>query len=162
MIVTRQRRKPFPWKRLILPVIAIALATFAFMWTPSRNVIVNGPMAPLWRTTGSTFDTVAKPFHFAAQNQLLTDQNKKIAQLQQQVTDLQSQATTKDKKIGSLNGQVQDLQVQAANAIPCGGGVSPHRKRQRGEGAEGKAPRDGPGARAGACPVIRRSRPLRW
>ena len=28
MIVTRQRRKPFPWKRLILPVIAVALVSF--------------------------------------------------------------------------------------------------------------------------------------
>ena len=90
MIVTRQRRKPFPWRRLILPLIAIALVVFAFSWGPSRNVITGGPMGPLWNTVGSTFDKVATPFHFAAQNQLITDRNKQILALQNQITDLQN------------------------------------------------------------------------
>ena len=115
MIVTRKRRKPFPWKRLILPVIAIALVVFAFAWTPSRNVISNGPMAPAWRASGSAVDAIAKPFNFAAQNEMLTEKNKQIVALQKQIADLQSQSATKDKKIGDLGGQVQQLQLQAAN-----------------------------------------------
>ena len=114
MIVTRRRRKPFPWKRLILPVIAIALVAVAIVWAPSRNVITGGPMAPMMQKAGSTFDNVAAPFHFAAQNQLLTDRNRQIVQLQSQVTDLQSQVAAKDKQISSLNGQVAQLQAQAA------------------------------------------------
>ncbi len=48
VIVTRQRRKPFPWRRLILPVVAIGLVVFAFVWPPSRNVILNGgPLSPM-------------------------------------------------------------------------------------------------------------------
>lgn len=115
MIVTRKRRKPFPWKRLILPVIAIALVIFAFVWGPSRNVIANGPMAPVWRASGSAYGTVSKPFNFAAQNEMLTEKNKQIVALQKQVVDLQSQASAKDKKIGSLTGQVQQAQLQAAS-----------------------------------------------
>ncbi|MBV8488941.1 MAG: hypothetical protein JO199_00325, partial [Candidatus Eremiobacteraeota bacterium] len=50
MIVTRQRRKAFPWRRFILPVVAIALVIFAFVWPPSHNVIFGGPMSPAFRT----------------------------------------------------------------------------------------------------------------
>ena len=115
MIVTRQRKKPFPWKRLILPFIAIALLAFAFVWPPSRNVIANGPAAPVWTTSGNIFGVIAQPFHFAAQNELLTEKNKQIVTLQKQVADLQSQTTTKDAKIKDLNAQVQQAQLQAAN-----------------------------------------------
>ncbi len=125
MIVTRQRRKPFPWKRLILPVIAIALVMFAFVWAPSRNVIVNGPMAPVWRASGTAYGAVAKPFNFAAQNELLTEKNKQLVALQKQVSDLQSQVSAKDKKISDLTGQVQQQQLQAANAKPAPAAAAP-------------------------------------
>ncbi|MDE2482110.1 MAG: hypothetical protein KGN02_07965 [bacterium] len=116
MIVTRQRRKPFPWKRLILPVIAIVLAIVAFVWAPSRNVIANGPLAPAWKSGSSAFDTIAAPFHFAAQNQLLTQRNQQIVALQKQVADLKSQDDAKDKKISALGAQLGTLQAQAAAA----------------------------------------------
>ena len=116
MIVTRQRRKPFPWRRLILPLIAVALVVFAFTWGPSRNVITGGKLAPMWATVGSTFDRVATPFHFAAQNQLITDRNKQILALQKQVADLQSQATAKAKTVADLNAQVGQLQSQLASS----------------------------------------------
>jgi len=116
VIVTRQRRKPFPWRRLVLPLIAIALVVFAFTWPPSRNVITGGKLAPLWATIGSTYDKVATPFHFAAQNQALTDRNKQIVALQAQVADLQTAATAKDKTVKDLNGQIAELQSQAASA----------------------------------------------
>lgn len=116
MIVTRRRRKPFPWKRLILPVIAIALVAVAIAWPPSRNAITGGRLAPLWQAVGGRFSTIAAPFRFAAQNQLLTDKNRQIAQLQSQIAGLQSQTVSKDKQISSLNGQVAQLQSQAASA----------------------------------------------
>jgi len=116
VIVTRQRRKPFPWRRLILPLIAIALVVFAFMWPPSRNVITGGKLAPIWATLGSTYDKVATPFHFAAQNQLLTDRNAQIAALQKQVADLQSQVGDKTKSVTSLNAQIAQLESQAASS----------------------------------------------
>lgn len=115
MIVTRRRRKPFPWKRLILPAVAIALVIFAFVWGPSRGVITGGPMQPLMQNVGARFNTIAAPFHFAAQNQVITDKNKQIAQLQAQITDMQTQSTAKDKQISSLNAQISQLQTQAAN-----------------------------------------------
>jgi flagellar motility protein MotE (MotC chaperone) len=115
VIVTRKRRKPFPWKRLILPVIAIALVVFAFAWGPSRNVVANGPLAPVWRASSTAYGAVAKPFNFAAQNEQLTEKNKQIMALEKQVSDLQSQSTAKDKKIGNLTSQVQEAQLQATS-----------------------------------------------
>ena len=116
MIVTRRRRKPFPWRRLILPVVAIGLVAFAIAWPPSRNVVTGGPLGPLWQNLGTRFDTIAAPFHFAAQNQLLTDRNRQIEQLQAQVADLQSKSAAKDKQITALNAQIGQLQSQAASA----------------------------------------------
>jgi len=115
VIITRQRRKPFPWRRLILPIIAIGLVVFAFVWGPSRNVITSGPAAPLWNVIGSTFDKVAVPFHFAAQNQKLTDANKQIVTLNGKLSDLQGQMVVRDKQITDLNSQVAQLQSQAAS-----------------------------------------------
>ena len=116
MIVTRQRRKPFPWKRLVLPLVAIALVAFALWWTPSRNVIANGPTAPLWRAANGALGGVTAPFHFAAQTKTIGDKDKQIAQLQSQVGDLQSKNQAKDKQISSLQSQLTQLQTQAAAA----------------------------------------------
>lgn len=142
MIVTRQRRKPFPWKRLILPFIAIALVIFAFVWAPSRSVIANGPLAPAWRASGSAFQGVAKPFNFAAQNEMLTEKNRQIVALQKQIGDLQSQDAAKDKKIGDLSGQVQQLQLQAANpkAPPAAKASATVAQADTSSGSDGIAP----------------------
>ncbi len=159
MIITRQRRKPFPWKRLILPVIAIALVIFAFAWGPSRNVIANGPMAPLWRVSGSAFSTVAKPFNFAAQNELLTEKNKQILALQKQMSDLQSQATAKDKKIAGLTAQLAQAQLQAANPKPTPGAATataqPDASNPLGSAATSQA--SGSDLSQGASPDMRRT-----
>ena len=116
MIVTRQRRKPFPFKRLILPLIAIGLIAFAFIWPPSRNVITSGPMGPLWRTAGNAWGNVSAPFHFAAQDQVITDRNRQIAALQAQLAQAQSTGSGKDKQIQSLQSQIDQLSAQAASA----------------------------------------------
>ena len=111
MIVTRQRRRTFPFRKLLLPLIAIALIVAAFWWTPSRNAIATGPLAPVWNAGASAFDKVAAPFHFAAQNQVISSENATIAKLQAQVTDLQTQSAAKDKQISRLQSS-----LDAANA----------------------------------------------
>jgi flagellar motility protein MotE (MotC chaperone) len=116
VIVTRRRRKPFPWRRLILPVVAIALVVFALVWAPSRNVITSGPAAPMWQKASTSFTTVAAPFHFAAQNQVIQDRNHQIVELQAQLADAKAQGAAKDKQISTLNAQVSQLQTQAATA----------------------------------------------
>ena len=116
MIVTRQRKKPFPWRRLILPVVAIGLVIFAFVWPPSRNVIAAGPMGPVWSVVGNAFNNVATPFHWAAQNQVITDRNTRIAQLEKSNADQASKLADSQQKIKDLTAQVQTLQTNVANA----------------------------------------------
>jgi flagellar motility protein MotE (MotC chaperone) len=116
VIVTRKRKKPFPLKRLLLPAIAIALAIFAFSWGPSRNAMSSGPMGPVVRTTGAWFDTIAAPFHFAAQNQIITAQNRQIAALQSQVAAAKSESQSKEKTIADLQTQLNEAQTQLASA----------------------------------------------
>lgn len=116
MIVTRKRKKPFPYKRFVLPLVALALAAFAFSWGPSRDAMSSGPMAPLVRGTQAYFDTVAAPFHFAAQNQVITDRNRQIAALQGQLASAKSDVQTKDKAIAALQTQLDQVQTQLASA----------------------------------------------
>lgn len=116
MIVTRRRRKPFPWKRFLLPLIAFALVAFAIWWGPSRSAISGGPMAPVWQTAGTWWSGVTAPFHFAAQNQVITDRNRQIAVLQSQLTSAQNAGQDKDKQITALQQQIDQLQSQAAAA----------------------------------------------
>jgi flagellar motility protein MotE (MotC chaperone) len=134
VIVTRQRRKPFPFKRLLLPLIAIALVLFAFIWTPSRNMILNGPAAPAARAVGSAYDNAAQPFHFAAQNQVITDRNRQIEALQVQLTQAQSEAADKAKQVASLQQQIDQLQTQAASSRSAS---SPNPARPAGQTAAG-------------------------
>lgn len=137
MIVTRQRRKPFPFKRLILPLVAIALIAFAFVWPPSRNVIMNGPAAPAARAVGNAYDNAAQPFHFAAQNQVITDRNRQIEALQTQLTQAQSDAADKTKLVASLQTQIAQLQTQAASARSAS---TPNPARSSGPAAAAGAP----------------------
>jgi MgtE intracellular N domain len=116
LIVTRQRRKPFPWRMILLPAIAIALIVFAFVWAPSRNVIANGPLSPMYRVTGNAFANVAQPFHFAAQNQVITDRNRQIAVLSSQLAEAQSSVADKEKQVASLQGQIDQLQAEQASS----------------------------------------------
>ena len=110
MIVTRRRKKSFPWKRLGLPLLVIAFVIAAFAIEPSRNAIMNGPLAPMWRTADAKFAPITAPFHFAAQNQVITERNRQILQLQQQVADAQGKAQEKDKQITALQNHVSQLE----------------------------------------------------
>jgi flagellar motility protein MotE (MotC chaperone) len=116
VIVTRQRRKPFPYKRLLLPLLAIVLVVFALIWPPSRNLILNGPAAPAARAVGNAYDNASQPFHFAAQNQVITDRNRQIEALQAQLTQAQSEAADKAKQVASLQSQIDQLQTEAASS----------------------------------------------
>lgn len=116
MIVTRRRKKGFPWKRLGLPLLALVLLTIALSWAPSRNAIANGPLAPVWRTAGNALGPVLAPFHFATQERELADRDKQIQTLQQHLNDAQKNGQSKDKQITDLQTQVGQLQTQAANA----------------------------------------------
>ncbi|HEY8313150.1 MAG TPA: hypothetical protein VIG51_03165 [Candidatus Baltobacteraceae bacterium] len=112
MIVTRRRRKAFPWKRVVLPLLAVGLLVAAIVWPPSQQWLATGPFAPLWRSA----QPVAAPFHFAAQNRAIADRTREIATLRAQVADAKAQITDRDKQISSLRTQVNQLQTQAALA----------------------------------------------
>jgi flagellar motility protein MotE (MotC chaperone) len=139
VIVTRKRKKPFPFKRVVLPVVALALVAFALTWEPSRDAMSSGPMAPVVRTTGAWFDSIAVPFHFAAQNQLITDRNRQIAALQAQLASAKSDAQTKDKKIADLQTQLDQTQTQLASASGNASAAS-----ARGAALGRSSPRPGP------------------
>ena len=116
MIVTRRRRKPFPWRRFILPLLAIALVVFAIAWPPSRNVITGGPLSPIWQNLSARMATITAPFRFSLVLQQLADAKHQYMTSQTQVADLTSQLAAKDKQIASLNSQIGDLQSQAASS----------------------------------------------
>ncbi|MDQ2865276.1 MAG: hypothetical protein M3R51_03550 [Candidatus Eremiobacteraeota bacterium] len=117
MIVTRKRRKRFPWKPFALPLLIVAFVAFALSWPPLRNAIASGPAAPLFRVSGSA---LSGPLHFAAQDRVISDRDKQIAALQAQITGMQSAAQAKDKKLTDLQSQIPVLAAQAASARGAG------------------------------------------
>ena len=114
MIVTRQRRKPFPVGRLVLPLVAILAIIGALIWPPSRAAITSGPLSPLWQSLGPRFAVVAAPFHFAAQNQLIARRNHEIVTLQAQLANAQRSLATAQKDAAALKARVTQLDAQVA------------------------------------------------
>lgn len=116
MIVTRQRPKPRQVHKILLPIIAIVLLALVFILPPSRNIVVNGPAAPVWRVAGNVFGGIAKPFHFSAMNNEITVRDRQIAQLNSQIGGLKNQISDRDKQISALQSQINQMAQQNANA----------------------------------------------
>ena len=116
MIVTRQRRKPFPWGRIVLPLLAIALVAFAFWWAPSRSVIFNPKMSSFWTSASTVYDRVAAPFHFAEQNKVITALNAQVATLTTQATAQTAQIAADKKKLAAMQSDLNRAQADLAQA----------------------------------------------
>ncbi len=114
MIVTRQRRKPFPVGRILLPLVAILAIVGAFIWAPSRAAITSGPLSPIWQQLGPRFAVVTAPFHFAAQNQLIARRNHEIVTLQAQLANAKRSLASAQKSAATLKSRVQQLNVKVA------------------------------------------------
>ena len=114
MIVTRRRKKPFPWRRVLLPTVAVALLVAAFSWAPSRNWIATGPAAPLWKSPA--VQALAAPFNGMALQQRIGSQDRNIASLQQQLADARAQIADRDKQISQLQTNLNSAQTEAAQA----------------------------------------------
>lgn len=161
MIVTRQRRKPFPWRRVLLPVAAAALLAVALWWTPSRTFVVNGPLAPVLRAVSPAWNSATAPLHFEAQNKVIGEQTQKIAALQKQLDAASKQTADRDKQVSALQTQVNDAQQQLA-LRPAPAASAPAKSAAQSAAAGAAAP---PGAAApagsdlgaGATPDMRRT-----
>lgn len=109
MIVTRQRKKRFPWKRLLVPAVLLAVLGIALWWAPSRGWIAN-ETAPVWKP-------VAAPFDAVAQQKALADTSKQAAALESQLADARAQIADRDKQISRLQTQLNDAQQQAPEDV---------------------------------------------
>jgi Tfp pilus assembly protein FimV len=107
MIVTRQRKKRFPWKRLLVPAVLLAVIGLALWWAPSRGWIAN-ETAPVWKP-------VAAPFDAVAQQKALAESSKQAAALESQLADARAQIADRDKQISRLQTQLSDAQQQAVD-----------------------------------------------
>jgi len=115
VIVTRRRRKPFPLRRLMLPLIVIAAIVLLLLWPPSRNAVANGPLAPLWRSSATAMAPIAAPFHFAAQNEAMTGLKQQIVQLRKQLATANARAQSTSKAVASLKSVIAQLRSQAVS-----------------------------------------------
>ena len=77
MIVTRRRPKRRNYGPILLPLLALAALTLALVWPPSRNVIANGPLKPVWNALA----VLTQPITFTAQQGQLADRNREIRRL---------------------------------------------------------------------------------
>jgi hypothetical protein len=110
MIVTRRRPKRRNYGKFILPVVALLALAGALYWPPSHNVIFNGPLKPVWNVLGAVGGQAAKPLTFAAQQQQIADQNRKLRDDAALREADRKDKEAKDAQIAALRSQVVQLQ----------------------------------------------------
>jgi flagellar motility protein MotE (MotC chaperone) len=111
MIVTRRRPKRRSILPILLPLFAIAALAGALYWPPSHNVIVNGPLKPVWNVASGIGGTVSRPFSFATQQQHIADQNREVRRLNSSLEANRKTQADKDARITALQTQVTQLQA---------------------------------------------------
>jgi hypothetical protein len=120
MIVTRRRPKRRNYGKIILPVLALLALAGALYWPPSHNVIVNGPLKPVWGVLGAAGGQAAKPLTFAAQQQRIADQNRKLRDDAALRESDRKDKEAKDAQIAALRTQVVQLQSsEKATPLPA-------------------------------------------
>jgi flagellar motility protein MotE (MotC chaperone) len=120
MIVTRRRPKRRNYGRIVLPVLALLALAGALYWPPSHNVIVNGPLKPIWSFLGAAGNQAAKPLTFAAQQQQIADQNRKLRDDAALREADRKDKESKDAQIAALRSQVVQLQTsEKATPLPA-------------------------------------------
>jgi len=120
MIVTRRRPKRRNYGRIVLPVLALAALAGALYWPPSHNVIFNGPLKPVWTFLGAAGSQAAKPLTFAAQQQQIADQNRKLRDDAAIREADRKDKEAKDAQIAALRSQVVQLQASdKATPLPA-------------------------------------------
>jgi hypothetical protein len=119
MIVTRQRKKKQSSLPILLPIAAIAMLAIALTWPPSRNFITNGPLKPVATVFDGIWGTVSKPLSFAYQQQLITDRNQQIKDLNDKLeVDRKAQAD-KDAQVAQLQKQITAINNQPDASTPA-------------------------------------------
>jgi hypothetical protein len=116
VIVTRRRKKPFPYRAVGVWLALLAVVFFVALFPPTRAMLSGGPLAPAYGATDAAWAAVAAPFHFAAQNELLTDRNRQILALQKQVADDKTQLAAQQTQVTKLQGQVDRAALVKASA----------------------------------------------
>lgn len=114
MIVTRRRRKPFPWRRFLIPLVLSALAIGALEWPPSQHWIVFGPLAGVWRSSAPVWRPLAAPFVAFDEEHAMARQSAEISQLQAQLAKAQVQADHRAQQMSAMQSHINRLQVKAA------------------------------------------------
>jgi flagellar motility protein MotE (MotC chaperone) len=112
MIVTRRRQKRRNLVPILLPLFAIAALAGALTWPPSHNVIVNGPLKPVWNIASVGVAAVSKPFNFVTQQQHIADQNREMRRLNSSLESDRKTQEAKDARISALQTQVTQLQAE--------------------------------------------------
>jgi flagellar motility protein MotE (MotC chaperone) len=111
MIVTRKRKKKFPWKRVLIPVAIVAVIAAALAVPQSRGVIADHTQ-PVWKP-------FATPFQGLALEKQIRDQSREIAELQSELSDAQSQIADRAKDVSRLQTQLSNAQQQSVQVPPA-------------------------------------------
>lgn len=97
MIVTRQRRKPFPWRRVLILAAIAAIVAGAFAWPVSRALIAQSPPGQAVARS-----PMAAPFNAMALQRQTAAQAAQIQALQAQNASLQSALDRGNRRIAAL------------------------------------------------------------
>lgn len=115
MIVTRQRKRRRGLGRFIAPVVVLAVLALVLAWPPAHHVVADGPLAPAWNAGAQGVAVVARPLTFAAQQQVITDKNRAIRELDGRLETQRQAKLAAEARIARLQHQID---AAAAEPVP--------------------------------------------
>jgi flagellar motility protein MotE (MotC chaperone) len=120
VIVTRQRKRRRGLGRFIVPALGLAGLAVALAWPPAHHVIADGPLAPVWNTGARGVAVVTRPLSFAAQQQVITDKNRTLRELDGRLETQRQAKAAAEARVAQLQHQIEVAAAEpAATPVPA-------------------------------------------
>jgi flagellar motility protein MotE (MotC chaperone) len=128
-VITRQAKRRFrigaAIRKVLLPVAALGALAGAVMWPPSHKIIFDGPLKPWIAKAQPLAEQAARPLHFVAQQQTITEKNREIQQLDAQLEQNRKDLSSRDDQIKALQGQLNGARAAANASTPAPAAAGP-------------------------------------
>ncbi len=120
MIVTRQRKRRRGMTGYLVAFAAVAVLGLLIGFPPTHRFLATGPLAPAWNAGAQGVAVVARPLTFAAQQQVITDKNRAIRELDGRLETQRQAKAAADARVAQLQHQIDAAAAQpAATPVPA-------------------------------------------
>jgi flagellar motility protein MotE (MotC chaperone) len=114
VIVTRQRKRRRGMTGYIVALGAVAVLGLLIGFPPTHHFLAYGPLAPVWNTGAQGVAVVSRPLTFAAQQQVITEKNRAIRELDGRLETQRQAKAAAEARAAQLQHQIDTAAAQPA------------------------------------------------